>query len=98
MSIGKVNTPVKVQPMNTPVKANNNDEFVTMAIIKPMNVFNTETGKYTEEINQKSVKVETFVNDLKTQKPVLIGYILVSTIEKFLNGEVKTIPIKMRKD
>jgi acetolactate synthase small subunit len=78
-------------------KTEQNDEYITNAIIKPMNVFDTSTGKYTTEINQKTVKVETFVNNLKTEKPVLIGYIQVSTMEKFLDGTVKAIPIKIRK-
>jgi hypothetical protein len=72
-------------------------EYITNAIIKPMNIFDVKTGMYTTEINQKTVKVETFVNDLKTEKPVLIGYIQVSTIEKFLDGTAKVIPIKIRR-
>jgi hypothetical protein len=74
------------------------DEFETKAIIKSMNVFDKETGQYTTEINQKTVKVETFVKNLKEEKPQVIGYISVSTLERFLNGDVKAVPIKMRKN
>lgn len=73
------------------------DEFETCAIIKTMNVFDKSTGQYTTEINQKTVKVETFVKNLKEEKPQVIGYVSVSTLEKFLNGDVKAVPIKMRK-
>jgi len=81
-------------------KENNvqNDEFETKAIIKPMNVFDRESQTYKDEINQKVVKVETFVKDLKTEKPQVIGYINVATLERFLAGEVKAVPIKKRKD
>jgi hypothetical protein len=85
-------------PLKAPTETTQNDEYTTTAIIKTMNVYDKEAGKYTEEINQKTVKVETFVANLKTEKPQVIGYISVSTIEKFLNGEVKAIPIKQRKN
>ena len=73
------------------------DQFETKAIIKLMNIYDPESGKYTEQINQKVVKVETFVKDLKQEKPKVIGYINVSTLEKFLKGEVKAVPIKIKK-
>jgi hypothetical protein len=73
------------------------DQFETKAIIKLMNVYNPESGKYTEQINQKVVKVETFVKNLKEEKPVVIGYINVATLERFLSGEVKAVPIKIKK-
>ena len=75
-----------------------NDDFITKAIIKPMNVYDKENGRYTDEINPTTVKVETFVSDLKVEKPEVIGYISVQTLERFLNGEVKAVPIKKHKD
>jgi acetolactate synthase small subunit len=96
MSIGKPNTE-KVQTKEQTVLPVQN-EYETTAIIKTMNVFDAKTEKYTTEINQKTVKVETFVRDLKTEKPQTIGYISVATIERFLNGEVKAIPIKMKRN
>ena len=95
MAYGKQTPKVNEQTKNTQV--NNNDDFETMAIVKPMNVFDTASGKYTTEVNTKTVRVETFVKDIHNEKPVVIGYILVATMERFLNGEVKTIPIKMKK-
>jgi hypothetical protein len=97
MTIGK-QTQIPVKAPTELVKAQNDDEYITTAIIKTMNVYDRVSGKYTSEINQKTVKVETFVADLKTEKPQIIGYISVSTIEKFLDGKVKAIPIKQRKN
>jgi len=82
---------------NKPKEQNNEDTFETRAIIKLMNVYNPVSKKYTPEINQKVVKVETFVKNLKEEKPIVIGYINISTLEKFLNGNVKAVPIKIKK-
>jgi len=97
MTIGKNTKKTQVkEPVKEPVKEYD-DSFETKAVIKPINVFDRDSGEYTEEINQKSVKVETWVSDIKMYKPETIGYINISTMEKFLNGEVKMIPIKMKK-
>jgi len=96
MTIGKVENKKAAQTEDNRTHEQK-DTYETVAIIKPINVYNVTEKRYTEEINQKSVRVETFVIDILNEKPTIIGYINVSTIEKFLKGEVKAIPIKMRK-
>lgn len=82
------------------VTTNGNDEdaWETVAVLKTKNVYDRDAGEFTDEIDMETLIVETFVKDLKVEKPSRIGYIRVSTLEKFLDGKVKVCPIKKRRD
>jgi hypothetical protein len=80
-NIGKVNTVSKTI------------DFDTVAWISSTNVYDKATGEYTTEINQNTIRIQTAVSDLKTEKPETIGFVSVSVLERFLNGEIKACPV-----
>lgn len=86
--------PETQQRITEPVKESPKvDEWEVVAWINTLNLYDKVSGKYTEAINPNTIVVKT--NDLTNSK--VIGYISVVTLEAFLNGEKRSVPIKIKK-
>lgn len=101
VKIGKVENVKEMEQSRLNVNGNTErqaDDYETVLVIKSINVFDPKTGKYTDEVNQKSLRVETWVDDIRNEKPVVVGYINVATLEGFLDGMKKAVPIRRKKE
>ena len=87
--------PETQQRITEPVKESPKvDEWEVVAWINTLNQFDKVSGKYLpESINPNTIVVKT--NNLTNSK--VIGYISVATLEAFLNGEKRSVPIKIKK-
>ena len=75
---------------------NDNQEWDVVAWINTLNTYDKASGKYTEDINPNTFVVKT--NEPQGDKPEIIGYISVKTLNEFMEGNKRSVPIKKKKD